>query len=448
MADLEPRADAIQAALDPDSGSEELNEDFFSRMDENGIIGLDNMDDLYLPYPPELEPLDEWGESGVSRDCSPLGKSSDYPLGSFEDESFNISEFVDSEPLQLTNSAGEDSSLSPLIFNKEEQEEDKMPEDLDDSLLWLPERDRQLDMTEDEQAISVDLDQQDYQGVESEEEYPELPSDESVEELGLDTLQDSKGLCEEYAKVLNLKADCGDEVSAYSAYSFVQSEAQVKDSCQLGASSGVTPKSHSQFGDTMTFPLDEDYLKPGGDFGCENHDVTSTFGSTKGNIHRTFLSHVSVEDLVNSPNIDAETFPESSHTDSADESTVNIPSSIGRGPIKGHWEVGSSNERPNVLEASREGKDSWVTTERRKSKKNLHAFQKAPALEKGPSKVNRQSRSLSPRRSTMDKRAKRTSSLKLAPSRLTSSAEPPKYGRGQLNYPLPDFSKVEEGQLQ
>ncbi|KAK6316083.1 hypothetical protein J4Q44_G00136070 [Coregonus suidteri] len=177
---------------------EEEEEDFHSQMDENGIIGLDKaLENVGLGE--EEEEGEEGGEEeGVERGeddppwysgaldqegpregfLSPSragGMGLDQGLEQvdpLEELSYNLSELQDSEPLSQSEPPGEDThtlSLNVLeakdsveIWSEDEEQQQKDEEEQSwvvhrQRMEHLPERDIQLDMTEDERKLGLGL---------------------------------------------------------------------------------------------------------------------------------------------------------------------------------------------------------------------------------------------------------------------------------------------------
>ncbi|XP_043914098.1 microtubule organization protein AKNA [Protopterus annectens] len=423
-----------------------------SGMDENGIIGMqESKEDFYLQFGPELEPENEMSRAGVSGEVSLLDQA-EHAQDSSGEDSCDISDLETSEPTQHLDLAREDASISPSLYDTEHQEEDfMMPDDDDAHFNWLPKRDIQLDMTEDEGELDLAINcetkeqrsEQGYQGLHVEDE---LDTRRSYE-MGLDTFRDSQALYDEYTKALNVTTDYGEDLSARSESpvphktSIITLNQTRWDSGSITAASG----SNSRLGDTLPFPSDSNDL----DTMKENKVLDSTLGSTKVNLSQTFLSHLSMEDLLNGPNIDAETFPESSCSESIEDPSGNLGRCVSRGraSIQGSSESNPSTERPikNVFNVSNMENQKPLTLGQ--PSKPFHASKKTEEIKKNviqssPYKITRQSRSLSPKRATGDKKMVRTNSPK-PDSNRSLLTEITKYGRGQLNYPLPDLSKVE-----
>ncbi|XP_066466274.1 microtubule organization protein AKNA-like, partial [Tiliqua scincoides] len=158
--------------------------------------------------------------------------------------------------------------------------------------------------------------------------------------------------------------------------------------------------------------------------------------------HWRRLGQLSAEDLQNVPGIDAETFPESSCPKNPSQPLGTVVKmadaaqhspSVAAKPKERRLDTLGGVEVATPLRLQ----GSWQPERARKLKADVpHGL---------PSKFTRQSRSLSPRgrttRKTLDRPRSGEADRKNRSTPVTSDA--PRYGQGQLNYPLPDLSKVE-----
>ncbi|KAJ1145775.1 hypothetical protein NDU88_012059 [Pleurodeles waltl] len=399
-------------------------------LDDNGIMGMEEQSVCY-PH----------SSSGLSRAFNFEEKSE---LSSpTHRRSFDLSDQRDTDSLPITSSLGEHGAGRHV----DDSLEDLEPESLDDTdapRIWMPTRDRQLDMTEDEQdrVSSVDLErpEADEEGEGSQgDDYPDLPYDGqfgTVYDLSLEAMQDSEGVYEEYRKVLGFENDWEE-----SDFSPDQSRVATEHPYELDKvsvnSEQEDARSISQLGKTLAFP--SGLPAPLNEGGSGAEEPSPLLDSSHWNMSQSLLSHVSMEDLQNRPGIDDETFPESSYTESVDDSTAAAFRMSTRGPR-------SSHSRPALAaKFIKRQKDNL----KKESPSDSEQHMEGPLLRPGqavktnmpallPSKGNRQSRSLSPKRNPVDKKTARSRSPRPSPT-----AETLTYGRGQLNYPLPDFSKVE-----
>uniref|UniRef100_UPI00398F75DA microtubule organization protein AKNA isoform X2 n=1 Tax=Pristiophorus japonicus TaxID=55135 RepID=UPI00398F75DA len=459
----------VDADLDPDEDLEEQDEDFFNQMDENGIIGMDQINEYYLQYHPRLEDgletVEEDGEMTALKELHDYNKLSSlvHLPESVDDESFNISELQDSDPVVLSISAEEDASCSHLIYESEPQEEDGILDDQDSKSHWHPERDQQLDMTEDEKEqgnIVLQSEVGTSKEEDSEEGYSDLPYDEQLEETNPSTLRDSWHRYEAYSKAQNIlgRGDDfsvqsvrghADKLSDQSNGSISHSRTQGKDSslstqdCYSDDFEATYTNNVDHYGDVLELSHDNKTISVN-EAKKERQD-NSSFNFTTLHFNQALLSHLSVEDLANGPDIEAETIPESSGTDSVGESVARF-SNKGKCSMKGNQDSGSSSDRQKdkgqkseVSEAA-SNKQVKLTNQQ----KYPHTLDKPHILQDNTgqnSKVNRQINTLNPQRRVINQRALRFNSSKPLSRKVTS--ETAMYGRGQLNYPLPDFSKVE-----
>ncbi|XP_026568166.1 AT-hook-containing transcription factor [Pseudonaja textilis] len=152
---------------------------------------------------------------------------------------------------------------------------------------------------------------------------------------------------------------------------------------------------------------------------------------------RRLLDFQSLEDLQNCPGIDAETCPELSWMENLEQPLEKEPQAL--------QQLASNNAEERLLDSrgttqmphtfTRVG--SQLEKRTRKPKADVpHGL-----LSKGP----RQSRSLSPQRITSQKKPGRPALKEPNRETLSNSGarDITQYGRGKLNYPLPDLSKVE-----
>lgn len=193
----------------------------------------------------------------------------------------------------------------------------------------------------------------------------------------------------------------------------------------------------SFLGDSSEFPEETEFSSPSGR-SPESHVLSSPADSTHWT--QNLLGHFSVEDLQNSPGIDAETFPESPNAGNLSEPMGTI---VKRASA-------STTQRTKAMAKPKEG---LLNTAGRI--KMPHAMRrvgnqppervrrlKADVPHGLPSKFIRQSRSLSPHgRATQKKPSSHEPGPASQVKPVVGNAS--QYGRGQLNYPLPDLSKVE-----
>ncbi|XP_044295703.1 microtubule organization protein AKNA [Varanus komodoensis] len=150
------------------------------------------------------------------------------------------------------------------------------------------------------------------------------------------------------------------------------------------------------------------------------------------------MGHLSKEDLQDSPGIDAETFPEHTWVESL------------RQPARAVLERGAGSARPSQSSPPAKPQKGLPNSSQEAEMPNLPRQPgRARAPKAGvphglPSKFSRQSRSLSPQVRRSWQRAGGTSPQESVQAGHLSPAtgDASQYGRRQLNYPLPDLSKV------
>ncbi|XP_078082738.1 microtubule organization protein AKNA [Mustelus asterias] len=456
----------VDSDLDPDEDLEEQDEDIFNQMDENGIIGMDEINDYYLQYHPRLEDgletVEEDGEMTERKVLHDYNKLSSlvHPQESVDDESFDISEFQDSDPVLLSISAEEDASLSHLIYDSEPLEEDGVLKHQNPKSHWRPERDHQLDMTEDEKeqgSFPLRNEVGTSKEEDSVEEYSDLPYDEQNEETIPSSLRDPWRRYEVYNKAQSILdrgddfsvpsiRDHADKLSDQSDESTNYSKIQDKDSSLSvqDCYSEDFEATYSNQVDMLESSHNNKALASDSEVRKEKQD-NSSFNYTTLHFNQELLRHLSVEDLASGPDIVAETIPESSCTDSVEESVGRF-SDKGKGSTKGNQDSGSANETQRDKSTRSELKAAANKhVKLTHQKKYPYTLGKPHVLKDSNtgqnSKANRQLKALTPQRSAINVRASRSNSSKPLSRKITS--ETSMYGRGQLNYPLPDFSKVE-----
>ncbi|XP_058015550.1 microtubule organization protein AKNA-like [Ahaetulla prasina] len=171
----------------------------------------------------------------------------------------------------------------------------------------------------------------------------------------------------------------------------------------------------------------------------DSHGRSSLASSLPDN--QRLLDFQSLEDLQNCPGIDAETCPELSWMENLEQPLEKEPPAEITQSIE---QLAFNNNTKERLLDSRETTQMSHTFERvgrQLEKRTRKAKADVSLLSKGP----RQSRSLSPQHMTGQKKSGHPA-LK-EPIRETQSnsgtRDVTQYGRGKLNYPLPDLSKVE-----
>ncbi|XP_072344409.1 microtubule organization protein AKNA isoform X2 [Scyliorhinus torazame] len=457
----------VDSDLDPDEDLEGQDEDIFNQMDENGIIGMDEINEYYLHYHPRLEDgletveeVGEMTEHKVLHDYNKL-RSLVHPQEPVDDDSFDISEFQDSDPVLLSMSAEDDASLSHLIYDSEPQEEDGILSRQDSKSHWRPERDHQLDMTEDEKEQASFLLRNEVGTSKEEdsiEEYSDLPYDEQTEEAIPSLLRDPWCRYEVHNNAQSI-LDRGDDFSVPSIRDHADKLSDQSDeSTNCSKTQGKDPNllaqdcysedfeaTYSKKLDVLELSQNDKALASAGEVRKAKQDDPS-FNYTMLHFNQDLLRHLSAEDLASGPDIVAETIPDSSCTDSVEESVGRF-SNKGKGLTKGNQDSGSANERQKDKstrsELSRPASNKQVKLTHQQ--KYPYTLGKPHVLNDNStgqnSKANRQIKTLTPQKTALNVRASRSNSSKPLSRKITS--ETSMYGRGRLNYPLPDFSKVE-----
>ncbi|XP_078498126.1 microtubule organization protein AKNA [Lissotriton helveticus] len=426
------RADGDEAfVLDSDDNILGLEERKVFPLDDHGIMGTEEQG-VYYPH----------SSSGLTRAFSYEKSELASPT---HRQSFDLSDPRDTDSLPITSSLGEHSAGRHVGDSLDDLEPESL-EDTDAPRIWIPTRDRQLDMTEDEQdrASSVELErpEEDEEGEGSPgEDYPDLPYDRqygSGYDLSLEATQDSQGVYEEYRKVLGFENDW-EESDVSPDQSRVATEHPYQLELDRGSvdSEQEDARSISQLGKTLAFPSDLPAPLYEGESGAEESNPLAD--SSRWNMSQSLLSHLSMEDLQNRPGIDDETFPESSYAESVDDSAAAALKMSTRGHRSSHSRPALATkfikrQKGNLQKDPPSDSDQHLEGPLLRPGQALKT--KMPTLL--PSKAIRQSRSLSPKRNPVDKKTARSRSPRPSPT-----AESLTYGRGQLNYPLPDFSKVE-----
>ncbi|XP_030391447.1 microtubule organization protein AKNA [Gopherus evgoodei] len=412
-----------------------MEENGVARLDENGLVGhAGQWGESPAQDPTELEFL---GNVRLTK-----GPPSPQGLLAQSDRNFDLSEL---QEFEWSSSQG-DNARSPPADDGEELEHDGTQEDPTSPAHWHPQRDRQLEMTEEDedQASSGDVERQegDWEaGSEGEGSFEGQYSSEYS--TSPDALQDTQALYRDYAKSFSFTTDGGEELSGHSDVSPPPSSTLLERSHKPSQTTGADVfDSQSQLGESLEFSAETEFSLPSSGH-LDSPELSPLADSRCQSLSRSLVHHLSVEDLETAPSIDAETFPESSYTESMEDAPRTISKATfaararasHRHPVPAAEPSESSRLKATEAPPSLRHAGSQQQDRARKLKKAL-----SPAL---PSKFIRQSRSLSPR-GNASKQAERSGSLKSGPARPSlAAAETSRYGRGQLNYPLPDLSKVE-----
>ncbi|XP_034649813.1 microtubule organization protein AKNA [Trachemys scripta elegans] len=444
MASSAPWAHWGEAGLGHGSGQRQRWEEAVEQgsegyMEENGVAGLDENGLVGRAGQWDESPAQENTELEFLGNVKLMkGPPSPQGLLAQSDRSFDLSELQEFE----WSSVQGDNARSPPADDGEELEHDGTQEDPTSPAHWHPQRDRQLDMTEEDedQASSGDVERQegDWEaGSEGELSFEgQYGSEYSASP---DALRDAQALYGDYGKSFSFTTDGGEELSGHSDVSPPPSSTLLERSHKPSQRTGADVfESQSQLGESLEFPAETESSSP-----SSGHLDSPKLSPLADSRRWSLLHHLSVEDLQNAPSINAETLPESSYTESVEDppQTISKATSAARArashrrPVLAAEPSESSRLKATETPLSLRQAGSQQQDRARKLKKAI-----SPAL---PSKFIRQSRSLSPRGNT-SKQAERSGSPKSGPARLSlAAAEVSRYGRGQLNYPLPDLSKVE-----
>uniref|UniRef100_A0A8D0GER1 AKNA domain-containing protein n=1 Tax=Sphenodon punctatus TaxID=8508 RepID=A0A8D0GER1_SPHPU len=407
---------------------EDKEEEFEKHMDENGVIGMEENGSVGSPK--------QW-EGSLAR-CPTAwafmeGVKHSKTLASDQAEGERSFDFSDLQEFELGEPRGDrNSTRSPPLDDGEELEHDGTQEDTSSPDSWSPQRDQQLDMTEDEQdqgsMAGRERQRGSWEAGSEGDGYPELSYEGqcgSEYSTSPEALRDAQALYE-YDRSFIFTSEAGEELSEHSIISPSPPRVPQERSHRPGHRRD-TFDSLSQLGESQDFPAETELSSPSG-----GHPESPLVNSTSQNL----LHYLSVEDLQNTPSIDTETFPEYSYAESVDDPSRNISTVTPAGRARASQlcpaQATGPSERPaREFRAARTPPAlRWVGSQQpdraRKLKKTM-----SPLL---PSKFKRQSRSLSPR----GKKGELSGSPKPSHSRPALN-----YGRGQLNYPLPYLSKVE-----
>ncbi|XP_069746308.1 microtubule organization protein AKNA isoform X2 [Narcine bancroftii] len=426
-------AETQAANIDLGSQTDSEDEDIFSQMDENGIIGMEKVDEYYRKYHPRLEggleTVEEYADMmDMDKDSNRRGPI--LAQVSVDDESFNISELQDSD-VALSSLSEEEPSINHLLYESDQEEE---------GILWHHEQDEQTIKTEgkkDQGTLNIQYKVVAGKREESDEGYPHLEYNEQPEETSTGMMGDS------WCSILDHRDDSSVQIIRNDAEKLAdRSVGNINDSKTQGEESNLSAEdcysedfetiysnNMDQYGDMLELSHDSkggdgEVMKEGEDAPPSNH-LMLYFNQVK-------PSHLSVEGLPSEGEIVAEMIPESLSCDHVDESMV-------RRPLKGNPDPGyGSTRQTNKLRQPQLNKaPSNDQIKLTNHKKQLHSLGKPSILANKKSQNSWQIKSLNPQGRTINQRG----STKQLSRKITS--ETAIYGRGQLNYPLPDFSKVE-----
>ncbi|XP_029625013.1 microtubule organization protein AKNA isoform X3 [Salmo trutta] len=308
----------------------EEEEGFHTQMDENGIIGLDEaLEDVGLGGEEEGEENPPRYSGALEGSLSPSRAGGLGLVDPLEELSYNLSELQDSEPpgedrhtLSLYDDLPEDKDSVEIWIEEEEQQ--KVEEEQScvvdrQRMEHLPERDRQLDMTEDEKEVEED-------GEEEEDSEPHAHTDMMAYPViagagpGWDQGLSVRG--EEWEKEER-------EVRAIGSY---RADLQIEETSELSESDS---RGGERLGESVSGNLSSIFPP---DLLCSSPQSLPSPPRSSTFPH---LLHFSSEELAYAPGIEAETFPEDpTFTESLPESRSSRMSNAPRP----HWVLESGGE--------------------------------------------------------------------------------------------------------
>ncbi|XP_072096100.1 uncharacterized protein akna isoform X2 [Mobula birostris] len=421
----------LDTDLEPEPDLEDQDEDIFSHMDENGIIRMEEVDEYYLQNALGLE---ESLETDAHND--PKMGFPENPQDSVDEESFNISEFQDSDAAPLSLSSEEDPSPSHLMYESDPQEDDEILND------QHYEQGQQSDKTEDEKDLGSHNFQNELVSVElkeDEEDYPDLLYKKELAETYPDTIRDLWGQYRKTPSILNHGDDfpvqrikdnnkklsdqpvgrnnrskTQGKYSSLAVHDYYSEDFETRYSNDVGHLGGV-------------LELFDNSRRCASEPKKEGED-NSSLSHSGFRFNEVMLERLSVEDRANEADIEAESIPGSSCSDSVGESVGGSPTK-GRTSVKDPWCGNKRHDQIRHPEVSKSASNGHIEL----NNCQTHPHPSKPLTNKNSQQI----KTLNPQRGTVKQR---TSTKPL--SRKISS-ETAIYGRGQLNYPVPDFSKVE-----
>nr|XP_034968735.1 microtubule organization protein AKNA isoform X2 [Zootoca vivipara] len=316
-------------------------------------------------------------------------------------------------------------------------EDNGSPNDQGPISYWHPQRDQLLGVPEDDQDPDSSQDMEKHAGeldASSEgETYPELSYEVqygSEYSTSPEALRDPLALYKS-SKSYSFISEGGEEFSDNSNLS--PSPSRLPLECTLLKTVAY------DLGKTQKFPEEMALTSP-----SRRSPHGSSFGGSMGCSH----SPSSVDDVLNSPSIEAETLPESSFIENLGHpkgGVVKVVATAGRARTTQCFPLATVKPKEKLLEPN-----GAMETSHALRQVGYQQLEKVWKLKTDsprglPSKLRRQSRSLSPQGRAAWKRAGESSLSKpvqASPVNLAMT-DTLQYGRGQLNYPLPDLSKVE-----
>ncbi|XP_039599030.1 microtubule organization protein AKNA [Polypterus senegalus] len=278
-----------------------------------------------------------------------------------------------------------------------------------------PERDRQLDMTEDErEAAGSDGGEQ---GLDSEgEDFPDLPYDGQLDQ-------------EHEDQIFSPINSIGNLSVGNSAEFFLEQNKVVQTTQENILLEVQSTRNWDHFDDPLEnlpvigFPV--------------NKMTTSTPRVT---LNQALFSHLSMEDLTNGPDIDAETIPDTSFTESLEEVKGNNSQIGGEGSFE-LWPEHGTPRKGSLIPLADELKN-----EKYALRQQIHLSLPNPNIivtkvfpnKAVPKNVNQMMNS-----DSQEQIQKTTNAHHSSSGKPVVTANNLRYGRGQLNHPIPDVSKVE-----
>ncbi|XP_072096102.1 uncharacterized protein akna isoform X4 [Mobula birostris] len=329
----------LDTDLEPEPDLEDQDEDIFSHMDENGIIRMEEVDEYYLQNALGLE---ESLETDAHND--PKMGFPENPQDSVDEESFNISEFQDSDAAPLSLSSEEDPSPSHLMYESDPQEDDEILND------QHYEQGQQSDKTEDEKDLGSHNFQNELVSVElkeDEEDYPDLLYKKELAETYPDTIRDLWGQYRKTPSILNHGDDfpvqrikdnnkklsdqpvgrnnrskTQGKYSSLAVHDYYSEDFETRYSNDVGHLGGV-------------LELFDNSRRCASEPKKEGED-NSSLSHSGFRFNEVMLERLSVEDRANEADIEAESIPGSSCSDSVGESVGGSPTK-GRTSVKDPW---------------------------------------------------------------------------------------------------------------
>ncbi|KAK9955179.1 hypothetical protein ABG768_015067 [Culter alburnus] len=396
------------------SWDEELDENFQSQMDENGIIGL-----------AESQGQQEGREEENAEDLLWDMKTPEPEHGpppALEEISYHLSELLDSEP--LSHATGDD------CFSASLQEEHRVD---DDQSILLE------DWTDDEDGKGSATIHRHKLNSFPERETALNMTDEETEE---------KDSCEDAQRFMDQTFPVAEEMASMfgrvKSFDFNHKMTEIPQNIPISGIPELSEQSDC-----------EELKETDGQFLTDSH---CSFRNTSDPIS---FPHLSSEELMNNCDIEAETFPELDITAESSLSTYQSPApktyhmDRSKGEEIKHKITPQASPRSPVIRLGKMHQDSTrgEKLERRLHSPNHNLQPPTPS----PRKTNSAScddqvsipaqciskASVSPLEYSPPPTSHRSSAMKSHRTSKTSHTDPDDIRKGQLSHPLPDFSKVE-----